>query len=197
MTRTLYSAIALASWAGLAGSPAESAAQTGPHAHGMSLSAAVEEVRNGPFHAMPGLGSSGDARLIGSGTQAMPAFDPLQSAPEDSLVTAPVILFTFVAAAASHVAAVFLFFSCVEDDSYKSPIVGCILGPVIPWPAVAAPAASAGVGAGKAFKASAFGLLGGAAAFSLTKLASDRISHYGAGVVSTLVHALTVRAMLR
>lgn len=197
MTRMLFWATALASGTGLAGSPAESAAQTGSHPHGMSLSAAIGEARKSPFHALPGLGPSGDARLSESGIQAISAFDPLQSAPEDSLVTAPVILFTFVSAAVSHVAAVFLLFSCVDDDSYKSPIIGCILGPIIPWPAVAAPAASAGIGAGKAFKASAFGLLGGAAAFSLTMWASDTISRYGAGVVSTLVHALTVRAMIR
>lgn len=197
MTRTLCLATALACGAGLAGSPAESAAQTGLRPHGMSLGGAIEEARRSPFHALSGLSPSGDAPPGEIGIRAVSAFNPLQSAPEDSLVTAPVILFTFVSAAASHVAAVFLFFSCVDDDSYKSPIIGCILGPIIPWPAVAAPAASAGVGAGKAFKASAFGLLGGAAAFSLTMWASDSISRYGAGVVSTLVHALTVRAMLR
>ena len=197
MTRVLCLAGALACGAGLAGSPAGSAAQTGAQPRGMSLSAAIEEARNSPFHALSGLGPSGDARLGEIGIRTESAFAALQTPPEDSIVTAPVILFTFVSAAASHVAAVFLLFSCVDDDSYRSPIIGCILGPIIPWPAVAAPAASAGVGAGKAFKASAFGLLGGAAAFSLTMWASDRISRYGAGIVSTLVHALTVRAMLR
>ena len=196
MTGLLCLATTLASGAGVAGSPYECAAQTRSQPDAMSLSAAIEEARQSPFHALSVSGLPRKARLGGSGIDAMP-FHPLQSATEDTVVTRPVVLFTFLAAATSHVAAIFLFFYCAEDDSYKRSLFGCIVGPVIPWPVVAAPAASAGVGAGKAFKASGIGLVGGAAAFALTKLASDRISHYGAGIASTLVHALITRAMLR
>ena len=181
----------------LAGSPAGSAAQTGSPPHGMSLREAIEEARQSPFHAAAGLGIPGEARPGAGDIDAMSGSHLLQSASQDTVVAPPVIVFTFFAAAASHVAGIYLLYECIEDDSYKSSIVGCILGPVIPWPLVAAPAATAGVGAGKAFKASAFGLLGGATAFSLIKLAKDDLSPYGAGILSTLVHALTVRALIR
>ena len=54
MIRALCLATVLTAGAGLAGSPAECAAQAGPGRQGMILSAAMEEARGGPFHVATG-----------------------------------------------------------------------------------------------------------------------------------------------
>ena len=197
MIRTFCLAMVLASGAGLAGSPAECAAQTGSQQPGMSLSAAIEEARRSPFHAVSGLRAPWEARLSEMGIDATPASNPLRSGSQEERFTGTIVGITLISAGVSHLAAVHLFFNCADDASHKSSVVGCIVGPLIPLPAVAIPPASVGVGAGKVFKASAYGLLGGAAAFSLTLLASERISRYGAGLIGSFIHFLTMSALIR
>lgn len=185
-----------ASVAALAGAPAECAAQPGFREHEPSLSAAIEEVRQSPFHAVAGSGHR--EPLLSRGVIAStPAPRVLQTAPKDEDFTKPVGAFTFIASAVSHLAGSYLLFYCLDDQSYKSSKAGCIIGPVIPFPAVAAPAAGSKLGPRKAFTASAFGWLGGAAAFSLTTLASDRINNIGAALISGAVHAIVTIAVLR
>lgn len=185
-----------ASVAALAGSPVECAAQSGFREHGTSLSAAIEQARQSPFRA--GAESvRGEPLLNRMAIPSTPVSHLLQTAPKDENFTKPVAAFTFIASAVSHLAGSYLLFYCLDNQSYKSSNAGCIIGPIIPFPAVAAPAAGSKLGPRKAFKASAFGWLGGAAAFSLTTLASDRINNFGAALISGAVHAIVTVAVLR
>lgn len=195
----------LASTAGVAGSPAGCEAQTGPQPPGMSLSVAIEEAWQSPFHAVSRTGGSGDARLgeIGDGRPggvglgvSFPSYTRQSVEEDEEQIGRPVVVFTLAATLVSHVAAVYLISSCVDSRASKRPVIGCILGPAFPVPMVAAPALSVGIDAGKAFKASALGLLGGAAAYGLTILAKRDIERLGAVIPSTIVHFLTTRAML-
>lgn len=205
MTRTLGLAAVLASAAGVAGSPAGCEAQTGPQPLGMSLSIAIGEAWQSPFHAASRTGGSGDARLdeiggarpggVGLGV-SFPSYTRQSTEEDEEPIGRPVIVFTLAASVVSHVAAVYLISSCVESKASKRPVIGCILGPAFPVPMVAAPALSVGIDPGKAFKASAFGLLGGAAAYGLTILAKRDIERLGAVIPSSIVHFLTMRAML-
>ena len=194
--RVLCLATVLASGAA-AGSPAECAARTGSQQQGISLSAAIGEARRSPFHAVSGSSARGEAPLSEVGIDATTVSHAFQSAPQAKNLTQPVVTFTFIASVVSHLAGSYLLFYCLDDDSYRSSIAGCIVGPIIPWPAVAAPSAGTELGAGKAFKASAFGLLGGAAMFSVTMLASDSINNIGAALISGVVHFLVATAVLR
>jgi len=187
----------LASVAAAAGPPAQCAAQSGSQQRGSSLSAAIEEARRTPFHADPVASTHGEAMLSWAGTGAGPVSQGLQEAPEYVSLPPPVVAFTFIASVAGNLAGSYLFFYCLDNDSYSSGIAGCIVGPIIPFLAVAAPAAGTELGPRKAFKASAFGWVGGAAAFSLTVLASDRISNAGMGLISGVVHAIVGIAVLR
>lgn len=194
--RTWCWAAVTASVATMAGSPAKSTAQWGTGHRGTSLGAAVEEARQSPFHAVAG-SAPGDALLNRMGIASTPVPRAPQTAPKDENFTKPVAAFTFIASAVSHLAGSYLLFYCLDDQSYKSSKVGCIIGPVIPFPAVAAPAAGSKLGPRKAFIASGFGWLGGAAAFSLTTVASDRINNIGAALISGAVHAIVTTAVLR
>lgn len=198
MIRTSGLAAVLASAAGMAGSPAGCEAQAGSQPPAMSLSIAIEEARRSPLHAASraggGLGGSRPGR-IGFGA-SFPSHARQSTEEDEELVTRPVIVFTLAATAVSHIAAVYLISSCVDSKASNRPVIGCILGPAFPVPMVAAPALSVGIGAGKAFKASAFGLLGGAAAFGLTMWAKSDIKRFGAVIPSVIVHFLTTRAML-
>jgi len=185
-----------ASMAALAGSPAECAAQSGFREHGTSLSAAMEQARQSPFRAMAG-SARGEPLLNRMAIPSTPVSHMLQTAPKDENFTKPVAAFTFISSAVGHLAGSYLLFYCLDNQSYKSSNAGCIIGPIIPFLTVAAPAAGSKLGPRKAFKASAFGWLGGAAAFSLTTVASDRINNIGAALISGAVHAIVTVAVLR
>jgi len=180
-----------------AGPPAECAAQTGFGQRGTPLGAAIEEARRSPFHAASRPSAIDEALAAGVEGGAAKASSALQDAPQLRPVPGPVVGFTYLSAGVSHLVGSYLLFACIDDASYRSPKFGCIVGPIIPFPAVAAPAAGTEFGARKAFKASAFGWLGGAALFSVTMLASDRISNIGAALISGGAHALVTLAVLR
>ena len=77
---------------------------------------------------------------------------------------------------------------------------GCMLGPLVPLPVVAAPLWLAGVKPDRALGVSAIGLLGGAAGFILGGLASNAIginSYALALTASSMVHSGIVLAMVR
>ncbi len=194
--RWLWGATVTASVAALAGSHAECAAQPGFREYGTSLSTAIEEARRSPFRAVAG-SVLGEPLLNRMAIALTPASRVLQTAPKDERFTKPVAAFTFVASAVSHLVGSYLLFYCLDNQSYKSSNAGCIVGPILPFPAVAAPAAGSEIGARKAFTASAFGWLGGAAVFSLTTVASDRINNIGAALISGAVHAIVTVAVLR
>ena len=195
--RALRLAAILGCGGAAAGPPAECAAQTGSGQRGTPLGAAIEEARRSPFHAASVPSAIDEALPAGVWGGAAKESRALQDAPQLRTLPAPVVVFTFLSAGVSHLVGSYLLFSCIDDDSYRSPIVGCIVGPVIPFPAVAAPAAGSELGARKAFTASAFGWLGGAALFSVTMLASDRLTNIGAGLISGAAHALVTLAVLR
>lgn len=195
--RALRLAAILGCGGAAAGSPAECVAQTGSGQLGTPLGAAIEEARRSPFHAASGPSAIDEALPVeveGGGAKASSA---LQAAPQLRPLPAPVVAFTLLSAGVSHLVGSYLLFACIDDASYRSSKVGCVVGPIIPFPVVAAPAAGSELGARKAFKASAFGWLGGAALFSVTMLASDSISNIGAGLISGAAHALVTLAVLR
>ena len=94
----------------------------------------------------------------------------------------------------------YLFFRCGFDASNNASDAGCMLGPLVPLPVVAAPLWLAGVKPDRALGVSAIGLLGGAAGFILGGLASNAIginSYALALTASSMVHSGIVLAMVR
>ena len=185
-----------------AGGPGESVAQTRAEWDQvrLSLSAAIEEVRRSPFHA----GTTGAETWKGQandtetdGTAASHLFQP---GPQEGPSSARTVTLTFLAAGVSHAAAWYLFFRCGFDESNNASDAGCILGPLVPLPVVAAPVWLAGVSPDRALGVSAIGLLGGAAGFVVGSLLSSAISidHPSLAIAaSSLVHASIVIAMVR
>ena len=196
MTRALHLATVLASAAAAAGSVGVCAAQPGSGRQETSLGAAVAEAWRTPFHAS-GRSEPWETLLGGAETDGPRTSGPFRPQSEEVQVPRPVVAFTFFASGVGHLAGSYLFFYCADNDSYRSSIAGCIVGPVIPFLAVAAPAAGSELGPRKAFKASAFGWLGGVALFSVVRLASESISNVGAGLLSGAVHGIVATAVLR
>lgn len=199
--RTPYRTTALLSLAGLtafAGGHAEGAAQTVAKSEPerLSLSAAIEEARRSAFHA----GTSGSQHRNGQvagivGTAADYARASVRQ--EEHRVGGAIIARTLVLAELSHLAAVYLFYGCAVGDHGAA---GCLLGPLLPLPAVALPAAVSGVDINTALGASAIGWLAGGAAFWLIGLAAGADSDealLGLSLVSGLVHGGIMTAIIR
>ena len=83
MIRALCLAAALASGAGLAGSPAECAAQTGSQQLEMSLTAAIEEARRSPFHAGTGATAPRKTPAARMGVDGATAAHPHKLGPQE------------------------------------------------------------------------------------------------------------------
>lgn len=195
--RTLCLATVLVPGTALAGWSAECAAQAGSEEQ-VSLSAAVEEVRRSPFHAVPVV-APGAARMVQSGSND-PASMPDQLRPAGAHLDPGVTALTFVTAGVSHVAAAYLFWSCALDTSASASSTGCVLAPFVPLLAVAAPPALSGAGVGKSLGASASGLVGSALAYVATLMVTEQIDNANplvASVVSGAVHGFVVSQILR
>lgn len=202
-TRTLGKALLLLFAAGLpafAGGHAECAAQTGadPEQERLSLSVVIEEARRSPFHAGAKGADVWTGQLGSLGTGGATASYPAQSGPQDQH---PMNGFSFattiVLAELSHLTAAVLFWGCGFGEF---PPVACFLGPILPLPVVALPAAASGVDLGRALGASGIGLLGGAAAYLVTGYITEQISNiriFSSALVSGLVHAVITPALLR
>jgi len=197
-TTLLLFAVALpAAAVGQAECAAQTAAESGRE--GLSLSAAIEEVRRSPFHA----GTSGSQHRNGQvagivGTVADYSCAPVRQ--EEHRVGRATIATTLVLAELSHLAAVYLFYGCALSDRGDSGNAGCLLGPFLPLPAVALPAAVSGVDMNTALGASAIGWLGGVAAFLLIGGAAGAGSDealLGLSLLSGLVHGGIVIAIIR
>ena len=198
--RDLCLATVLASGIGLAGWPAECAAQTGSQQQGMSLRAAIEEARGSPFHAAATVAGPGEARLSQAGIDAEPASNRFQPEPRTESAGASTVALTYVAAGLSHMAATYLFWRCANDEGYDSSAAGCAAASIVPLVVVPAPAALAGAGLGRSLGASAVGLGAGAAAYLAAMLTTEGISNANpvvAGFVSGAVHAGVVNALVR
>ena len=97
----------------------------------------------------------------------------------------------FVLAELSHVVGGAMFGLCATNYLNRA---FCLLGPILPVPIVALPAAFGEIGTGRAFRASAGGWLGGVAAWLLV---GDATGHSAiTGLVSGLVHAGLTTAIL-
>ena len=201
-TRTLFRTTVLLFSAGLAGftsEHAECAAQTreDPARERLSLSAAIEEARRSPFYACTDGNGFREAQVSQrwiDGAAASLSFPP---EPQGRPLGARSVALTFLAAGASHVAAMYLFFRCGFGQGSAA---GCMLGPLVPLPVVAAPLWLAGVKPDRALGVSAIGLLGGAAGFILGGIASDYIGIGNIGLAitaSSVVHASIATAMVR
>lgn len=200
-TSSILTTTALLFTAGLAafaGEPAACAAQTETESkrEGLSLRAAIEEARRSAFHA----GTSGSlhrngqvAGIVGTGADH-PAASVRQ---EEHPVGRATIATTLVLAELCHLAAVYLFYRCALGDRGDA---GCLLGPFLPLPVVALPAAVSGVDMNTALGASAIGWLGGGAAFWLIGLLAGADSDealLGLSLVSGLVHGGLTVAIIR
>ena len=158
-----------AGFAGFAGRGAVCAAQTRTESkpERLSLSAAIEEARRSPFHAVAGVARweslLRDSAIDGAQTPTRPRAEP-QLAPVDKGVPALVVPLALVAGWLSHFAAAQL----AENCGYRAR---CLCWFLMPLPAVAAPVALAGADVGRALGASAGGLAMGAAVFMLAALA--------------------------
>lgn len=189
-------------WAGLlafAGGPGDCAAQTrSGNQERLSLSAAIEEARRSPFHAVAVTGSP-QLSARRSGVDGATAPGPLWPGPQEESDDAPIVALTFVAAGASHLAATFMFWNCAFND--RASGAGCMLAPMVPLIAVPLPALLAGAGSGRALGSSLVGLaLGGVAyvaAMVVTEGLLSNVSLLAATAASSLVHAGVVSAMVR
>lgn len=202
-TRTLGKAMLLLFAAGLPAFPSgrsECSAQTGadPERERLSLSAAIAEARRSPFHAGARGAGVWNEPSKDMGTVGAAASYPTQSGPQDQH---PMNGFSFattiVLAELSHLTAAVLFWGCGFGEF---PPVACFLGPILPLPVVALPAAASGVDLGRALGASGIGLLGGAAAYLVTGYITEQISNiriFSSALVSGLVHAVITPALLR
>ena len=193
MIRALCLAAALASGAGLAGSPAECAAQTGSQHLGMSLTAAIEEARRSPFHAGTGATAPRKTPAARMGVDGATAAHPYKPGPQEESADAPAIALTFASAVIGYGVGLYVFLGCLSDESAGRSSVGCYLGPLIPLPTVAAAVALGGVRLDTALGMSLLGWLGGGVAFvGAWAIAATAASdpHFAiAAATSSLVHA--------
>ena len=177
---------------------AECAAQTAAESEreGLSLRAAIEEVRRSSFHARPSVSQHRNGQVAGIvGTAADYPCAPVRQ--EEHRVGRATIATTLVLAELSHLAAGYLFYGCVVGGRGEA---GCLLGPLLPLAAVALPAAVRGVDMNTALGASAIGWLGGVAAFLLIGGAAGADSDealLGLSLLSGLVHGGIVIAIIR
>lgn len=203
MTRTLCLATVLASGIGLAGWPAQCAAQADHKRQGMSLGAAVEEARRSPFHAAATVAEPGEARMSRLGLDTAPEPQLYQPGPQVAHVDPRIPWLTYVTAGVSHLAATYLFWTCAMDEGFDSSVwsaTQCLTAPIVPLVTVPAPAMLAGAGLGKSLGASAAGLGGGAAAYLVAMLITEQVGNADpivAGIASGAVHAAVVNRMLR
>ena len=201
-TRTLFRATVLLFSAGLAGFTGEHAlcaAQTreDPARERLSLSAAIEEARRSPFYAWADGNGLREAPVSQRWIDGATASHPFPPEPQGGTLNPPTVAFTILGAGISHVAAMYLFFRCGFGPGSAA---GCVLGPLVPLPVVAAPLWLAGIEPDRALGVSAIGLLGGAAGFILGGLASDAIGIHPCALAltaSSMVHSGIVLAMVR
>ena len=201
-TRTLFRTTVLLFSAGLAGftsEHAECAAQTreDPARERLSLSAAIEEARRSPFYAWADGNGFREAQVSQRWIDGAAASHPFPPGPQERILNPPTVAFTILGAGISHLVAMYLFFRCGFGQGSAA---GCMLGPLVPLPVVAAPLWLAGVEPDRALGVSAIGLLGGAAGFILGGLASKAIGinpYALALTASSMVHSGIVLAMVR
>lgn len=185
--------------AALAGWSAECAAQAGSREQGVSLTAAVEEARRSPFHAVPVAAGPGEVLMDRSETHNKASLPHGPGRPETN-VEPWVALLTYVTAGVSHTVANYMFWSCALDDSAGASAAMCFWAPVVPLVAVTAPGALYGAGLGKSVGASAAGLAVSSGAYLLGLIVTEQIDNTNplvAGFASSAVHAAIVNWLLR
>lgn len=201
MNRTMRClAAVLTSGTGMAGWSAECVAQTGSRQQGGSLTVAIEEARQSPFHADLAAAGTWETRLSPTGTGEAAEPDLQQLGPRDGSLGTPTVALTYVSAGLSHLAATYFFWTCALNEGFDSSMSKCAAASLVPMVAVPAPAVIAGADLGKALTASAAGLGGGAVAYLAAMLVSENLDNANpvvAAAASSAVHAAIVNRLLR